>query len=345
MGDRKRVTIQDVAVAAGVSAGTVSRVLNGREGDISISAATQEHVLEAVKRLGYRPNSLASALRSERTWILGAIMRDIAAPFSGFLARTLQRLSHANGMELLIGSTEQDSTIMGRQVRVISSDWFDGAFLVGNLPNYQDITREWQQYRKPLVAVASGLRLPIPSVNVNEHLGLELALDHLIELGHHKIAFLGTTTRLSAIEREQLFEACMREREMPIIPTYVRNSDKTRTSAREATLALLALPSPPTAIVCSNDIQAVGALQAATTRGLRVPDDLSIVGYDDIYEAADSLPPLTTIHQPVGELAQQAFSLLMRLIDRSQAVSETRILIPPKLVVRASTARPLPARR
>lgn len=341
MATTKRVTIQQVAQAAGVSAGTVSRILNGRDGEISISAATREHVLKTVEALHYRPNSLASALRSERTNILGALMRDIAAPFSGSLARTLQHLAHERGMELLVGSVEQDRRMVGRQLSVISSDWFDGAFLVGNMANHAEIVAEWRRFRKPLVAVSSNVRDEVPSVNLDEALGIQLGLTHLLELGHRRIGYLGTAAQTAGVERGMLFHAEARRRGLALSPSHQRDSDKSRAAARMVALEVLELPTRPTAILCSTDIHAIGVMQAAVVLGLRVPEDLSVIGYDDIAEAADSVPPLTTIHQPATQMAERAFDLLVRLVAaQDTSTSEQGVLVQPTLAVRASTAPP-----
>lgn len=341
MATTKRVTLQQVAQAAGVSTGTVSRIINGRDGEIRFSAATREHVMRTVEALNYRPNSIASALRSERTNILGALMRDTAAPFSGFLARTLQRLAHTRGMELLVGSVEQDKHMVGRQLSVISSDWFDGAFLVGNMSNHAEIVAEWARFRKPLVAVSSNIRDQVPSVNLDEGMGIRLGLSHLLELGHSAIGYLGTEARTAGVERGLVFHAELERRGLRLDPAHQRDSDKSRSAARQAALEILTPATRPTAILCSTDIHAIGVMQAASILGLRVPQDVSVVGYDDIAEAADSLPPLTTIHQPATEMAERAFDLLMRLVvDQDAAAPDTNVLVQPRLEVRASTAPP-----
>jgi len=337
----RRVTIIDVARAAGVSIGTASRVLNQRGGEIKISEETRNHVLEAARQLGYRPNPFASALRTQRTGVIGIIVRDMCDPFLSLLAREVQKVARAQGVDVLMAHAEYDLEIVGHHLAFMHSHWFDGLLLLGDMPGDQAIINELQKTSTPFVAVARGEETSPPMVNVDETAATRLGLDYLTGLGHRRIAFLGNLEHGGVQERLVLFRRYFAERGLALPEEYVRTCANSRGAALACAQSLLTLPQPPTALFCATDLAALGAISGAQRLGRRVPDDISIVGFDDIEGAADSFPALTTIRQPVGEMAAAAVGLLMGFIDGTQtAEAEHRVLVAPRLMVRQSCAMP-----
>ena len=341
MSTNKRVTIADVARAAGVSVGTVSRVLNRREGGIKISDATRTLVLEKAKQLGYTPNPFASALRTQRTGVIGAIVRDISDPFLSMLAREIQRAARAQGIDLLFGHAEYDLGIVGRHLAFMHSHWFDGLFLLGDIPGYQTVISELRRSNTPFVVLACGEQPTFPLVNVDEAEGVTLALDYLRSLGHQRIAFIGNPGHGGIHERLVIFQHYLCEHNLFQSEEYIQPCANTRAAALDRAQYLLNLPHPPSAIFCATDLVALGALSGTLRLGWQVPDQVSIIGFDDIEGTADTYPALTTIRQPVGDMVSQAVNLLMRFIEGLPVEEvERKIIVPPKLIVRQSCASP-----
>ncbi len=337
MTNRGRVTIAEVAKEAGVSPGTVSRVLNPRlDQNVKISEATRQQVMTAVKRLGYQTNPFASALRTQRTGVIGAIIRDINDPFLSLMARELQRIAHAQGVELLMGHAEYDLETVRRQLKFMRN-WFDGLLIIGDMPGDQAVFEDLRESGTPYVAVACGTKAVTPFVNIDEERGTRLGLDYLFALGHRRIAFIGNTNHAGIRERWAAFQQFVEEKSLTWVDGYLQSCPYTRIASIGAVQRLLSLPMPPTAILCTSDLQALGAVSGAWQIGWRVPEAVSIMGFDDIEEASDTFPALTTIRQPVGDMAQQAMSLLMSLIqDPSKEAHLSRVIVQPRLMVRRS---------
>ncbi len=338
---RINVTLSDVAKAAGVSPGTVSRVLNHPKNSVKISDATREHVLEAARKLNYRPNLSGLALRTQRTGVIGAIVRDISDPFLSLLARELQKVAHAEGVELLLGHAQYDLETAERQVNIMRN-WFDGVFLIGDMHGDQKISDELTAYQTPSVAVARGTHSDTPSVHIDEEQGVRIALDYLYRLGHRRIGFIGDTELAGVQERLTIFERHVQEQPLIWEADYLQTCPNVRGASIACIARLLQLPTPPTAVLCSSDLLAIGAISGAWQMGWRVPETVSIIGYDDTEEAVSSFPELTTIRQPVGDIAREAFKLLMRLIeDELPEDWQLQIKVPPRLIVRRSCAPPI----
>jgi LacI family transcriptional regulator, repressor for deo operon, udp, cdd, tsx, nupC, and nupG len=334
---RSPVTLADIAEAAHVSVGTVSRVLNRREGSIKISQATMTRVLEAAQRLGYQPNPFATALRTQRTGVLGAIIRDIGDPFLSLLARALQLAAQEQGYELLLGHADYDSHTAQRQLTFMLNHWFDGLFLLGNLPGDTTLLAQVQQSRTPCIAVASGSETSVPLVALDEIHGTFLGLDYLFHLGHRRLAFVGMVEHAGVSERLTTFRQYVHERKLAWHDTYEQCYTHMHSDTTGCLRQLLSLSSPPTAIFCASDVLALRTISVAWQLGFHLPDQLSIIGFDDIEQAAESVPALTTIRQPVHLMAQEAVSMLRELIDGSpNDARKYRRIVQPELIVRDS---------
>lgn len=343
MAPKERITIADVAKAAGVSPGTVSRVLNNRTG-VKISPKTQEQVQRAAKKLGYKPNLFASALRTQRTGVIGAIVRDINDPFLSLVARELQKAAHAEGLELLLGHAEYDRETADRQLNVMRN-WFDGLLIIGDMLEQQAAISNLDQNETPSVALANGStphQGAKPLVSIDDAYGTHLGLEYLYSLGHRRIAFVGNTDFAGIRKRWETFQHFVHERSLFWADDYLGVSHNSRAAAIECTEHLLTLPTPPTAIFCMSDLLALGAMSSAWRMGWRVPETISILGFDDVEEAATTYPALSTIRQPVKDMASQALQLLIKLIDGSPLEhDQLPIVIKPVLMARRSCSPPL----
>lgn len=337
----KKVTIAEVAKAAGVSISTVSRVLNQRTGSIPISEETKQTVWKTANNLGYQADPFASALRTRRSGVLGAIIRDIHDPFLVKVLRLLQKLAREKGLELLLGHADYDVRTAGRQLVLMGSRWFDGLLLIGDIPGDNVLIEQLQETHKPFVTVARGPQLGTFAINVDEETGSRQLLEYLYGLGHRRIACIGTRSQVGIASRVTYYQGYVKEHGLYFEDGYLQICPNNRRSAFECTRILLGLPNPPTAIFAATDVMAFGAINCAWRMGWSIPDQLSICGFDDIDESSETYPPLTTIRQPVETMAERAVSLLLTLIEGQPAAElEFDHVFTPELVIRGTCAAP-----
>ncbi|HEY0186612.1 MAG TPA: LacI family DNA-binding transcriptional regulator [Cellulomonas sp.] len=326
-----RVTITDVAREAGVSVATVSKVINGRDG---IAQGTAAHVRAVVQRLGYEQSIVARSLRSHQTHVIGVLVAEFE-PFSTEILKGAGA-ALADTEYALLAYTGGGSGRAGwerRYLTRLSGTLIDGAVLV--TPTLLDPDGDI-----PVVAVdphAGPGGLPtVDSENLN---GALLATRHLIGLGHRRIGFLGGRADLESSRlREAGYRQALAEAGIATDPALVRVAEYQRDGADRPTAALLALPDPPTALFAANDLSAMGILDTARRLGVRVPEDLSVVGFDDIPESAATDPPLTTVRQDLRRLGGAAVELLLRMLDGTDPHPD-HVRLPTTLILRASTAR------
>ncbi len=333
----RKVTIAQVAKEAGVSIATVSRVLNQREGSIKISDDTKSTVREVAGRLGYQANPFATALRTRRSGLIGTIIRDLRDPFLTQVFIQMQRVAHESSIELLLANANFDISVAGRQANIMNSLWFDGLILLGDIPGDLDMIQQVRHNKKPCVAAVSGQRTDLPSVNLDESAGVRLALDYLLSLGHQRIACLGVTELLGIKERLSAFSAYVEQNGLIVEEGYVQACQNNQRSAAIGAANLMKLPQPPTAIFCSTDLIALGVINHFNRTGIKVPDDVSVTGFDNIEETSNAFPSLTTVSQRADMIAKQALQLLIEMFEEAESETDPKmILVTPELVVRES---------
>lgn len=332
MNARRRVTITDVALAAGVSVATVSKVVNGRYG---VAATTAARVQDVIDELGYSSSLVARSLRSSRTGVIGILVADFE-PFSAEVLKGLGAAAAGSGYELLAWSGYSgESGREGwerRSLNQLSGTLIDGAVVV--TPTVVDADAGI-----PVVTVDphTGPTSGLPTIDSDNYHGAYLATEHLLGLGHRRIGFLAGRPGLqSAEERERGYRAALEGAGVAFDPDLVRVGGYHQDTADGAARELLTLPERPTAVFAANDITAIRTMKVAEDLGLRVPDDVSVVGFDNVPESALAEPPLTTIEQPLQEMGADAFRLLLALL-RGQAEEATHLRLPTTLVVRQST--------
>jgi LacI family transcriptional regulator len=333
----QRLTMRQIADLAGVSIATVSRVLNGR-GDVSDE--TRDLVSRVIRENGYTANRSARGLSAGRTGLVGILVPLVyPAYFSAILGGAAEALSERS-LQIVLSPTGGEHD---REVSVLDRlhGLTDGALII--LPEESSEELEGlldSGYRFVVLDPLMPLDERIPSVSAAHTSGADQAMRHLLELGHRRIAQItGPRGWLATEDRRRGYRAALAA--AGILPDQSLEVEALPEipPGREAAEYLLDLPEPPTAIFAFNDNIAIGAVQAARSRGLRVPEDLSIVGFDDVEHATIVTPELTTVRQPLAEMGRTAVSLLIRLLER-QRFETLHVELATRLVVRDSTAPP-----
>jgi len=337
---KKRATIKDVAAQAGVSYQTVSRVINNQPG---VTDETRLKVKQAIEALDYRPNFAARALPRRRSFIIGLIVpyeadylfRDphLLAQISGIDAE-----ANAQGYNLLLSTAGGSNSGIEAYERFIRNQVADGALII-ETSTLQDSHQLLTQQNYPYVVLGYNLSNQLYSVHVDDAAGACEATRHLLQKGHRRIGVIDgppTGAVVSLQQRLAGYKQALEEADIEFDPELVVHGDYTRLSGQRATDKLMALPDPPTAVFSLNDRMAMGAVWSLNATGLQVPQDVSVVGFDDIPTAADFNPPLTTVKQPSQQTGQVATQLLFQLIA-GEPIAQKEVVLPAELIVRQSS--------
>jgi DNA-binding LacI/PurR family transcriptional regulator len=331
--------MRDIARLAGVSQSTISRVLNDAPTRVPIAERTRERVLGAARQLGYRPNPLARGLRGAPTMLIGAVVRDITDPFFGGAIEALSVEARARGYNVMLGHAHGRADEAIALAGVLETRHCDAIVLLGDMQDQPRMLDDLTRSIVPVVALWQGsAELAVPTVNVDNRAGVQAALSHLVELGHERIAFIAGRMLGDIREREAAFVEFMEKQFGQAQQLYIRHTVNTAVGGAEALEWLLSLKQPPTAIVCSTDTLAFGVLHTAYARGRKVPDELSVVGFDDMMLASHTVPALTTLRMPTSEIVAQGLELAIGLARQTSLHEEPHVqVIPPTLIVRQST--------
>ena len=328
-------TILDVAQHARVSVTTVSHVINETR---YVSEELRQRVLTAVEELGYQPNALARSLRVKRSHTIGMILPDNTNPYFAEIARSIEDASHRHGYSTILCNSDDNPTKEQRYIQVLMEKQVDGIILVSvGAQSAQNILL--RNNSAIIMLDRTDPFLCCDSVQIDNVQGGWLATRHLLDLGHRRIACLaGPNTVIPSDGRVQGYEKAMHE--TPEAESYIRVmlGDFHADSGYDLTRTLLSESPESTAIFACNDLMAIGAMRAIQERGLRVPDDVSVVGFDNIALARFVTPPLTTVAQPKYEMGQLALQLLLERIENKELPNRFPIL-ECGLVIRASTAQ------
>jgi LacI family transcriptional regulator len=333
-----RVTLKQVAEEAGVSVMTVSNVVNGKPG---ASEATRQRIRQVIEQLGYVPNAAARGLRSGSTGLIGVMTLDLTMAYALEIVRGIADELASAELEVLISATYHDGTREHARVDFLTQGIVDGLILVA--PVLEDQTVGLLQSREcPVVVVdPRHLDLALPRVTVDNYGGMRSAAQHLIDLGHRDIAYIAGDSALdSSGARYSGFVDAMKLAGLKVADKLVAESDFFYESGFRTALELIA-KHHPTAIIAGADVIAMGALDAARAQGLTVPDEISVVGFDDLPQAANSFPGLTTVRQPLHDMGQLAARALVGQLDGSPPLMQL-MQLPTTLVVRGTTAQAPP---
>jgi DNA-binding LacI/PurR family transcriptional regulator len=332
------MNISAVAARARVSTATVSRVINGTA---IVSPETAERVREAIETLNFYPDSSARTLGSGRSGLYGLIISDITNPYFPELVKAFEDIAVEHGQDVLIANTDYDPKRMEACVIRMLQRKVDGvAIMTSEMEDrlihafsHRQIPTIFMDTPKPMKGVST--------VRVDYAAGVKQAMEHLFGFGHERIAFIsGPLTLSSARTRAQAFTRSLRNHELTGEPHLMEEGDHRVEGGHAAMQRILKSGKHPTAVLASNDLTAIGAMGAIHEAGLRIPEDLSVIGFDDIELSAYTQPALTTLHVPRRELAATAFRSLFRGRDEpvSKAAEKREHIIQPRLIVRRSTA-------
>ena len=331
-------SIKDIARGANVSHSTVSRALRNSP---LVNQQTAEKIQRIARETGYRPSAAARSLVTRHSETIGVVVTNIADPFVAEVVSGIEDAADEHGFSVFLANSNAEPE---REVRVVHS--FEERRVDGIIVTASRVGALY-------VPLLSHMRVPIVLLN-NQHpsqfahsvmiANVQAGLDatrHLIELGHRRIAYLGDRHgHQSDTERFAGYRQAVEEAGLPLEPLIVTHGDGKPEAARTAMAYLLALPQPPTAVFCYNDLSALGAIRQIRDSGLHVPADLSVVGFDDLYISQYMDPPLTTVRQPMRQMGRMAMETLLQIFAGVESGHDIRV--PGELIVRASGARPKP---
>jgi len=335
----KKPTQKDVAKLANISQSTVSQVINN-PGSVNISEKTKTRVLEAILELGYVPDKFAIGLRSGKSFCIAAVIPDIANPFYPPLLRGIQDVARIHGYDLIIYDTHRKSEYEKQALKSLSNGYVDGAIVL--LFHHED---------KDLIpAIDLGLSVvsiraekpdgndPVDNVYVDNIKNAQLAVRHLIKKGHKRIGLLsGLESTPPNVCREKGYRLELQRNQIKIIEKYIQASDFTEDGGYEGMKKLLKVSSNLTAVVAVDDLMAIGAMKAIKESGLKIPDDISIVGFDDIPAARLVTPTLTTMNGFQENIGKRAAMMLFDRIESSKEFKKRTLELSAKLIVRDSS--------
>jgi LacI family transcriptional regulator len=331
------MNIQEVAKRAKVSTATVSRTINHNP---TVAPRLAKRVWKVIDEFGYRPNIQARSLVSGRSHILGLVVSEITNPFFPEIVQAFENMAVDNGYEILLVSTVHDPKRMDISVRRMTERRVDGVAVMTF--GMEELLLEDPVFKNvPLVFVDVGPDRPrVSNIRIDYQNGIRQAVQHLAALRHERIAFISGPRNLkSAMSRRKAFEQAMSEIHLAADDSLVIEGDHTLEGGARAMQSLLAKRQRPTAVLCSNDMTALGVMRTCYEKSLSIPKDLSLVGFDDIKFAQFLLPPLTTIRMSQTEIARIAFNALLAELERSKPSEHgTEYLLQTSLVLRDSTA-------
>ena len=332
-----KVTIIDVAAEAGVSFGTVSRVINN---DVHVKPETRDRVVKAMQELNFVANRQARRLAGGRSNSIGVLVPDLGTGYIGEIIRGIDAELSLTNLDLILYTTHRTASKESNYVTNLATGLVDGLLLV--LPrNPSDFIGNLTGRKFPFVLIDhQGTSQECPAVGATNWQGAYNATEYLIKLGHNRIGFITGSMDLGcAGDRLDGYKSALRTYHISEKPELIYEGTFFQPDGFAGASVLLDLPHPPTAIFASNDVMAMGAMDAVRTRGLRIPDDVSVLGFDDIPQSGLIRPALTTVNQPLEQMGRVATQMLLDLLERPEKKAD-RIELPTQLVVRDSCGSP-----
>ncbi|WP_263820592.1 LacI family DNA-binding transcriptional regulator [Salinibacter sp.] len=332
-------TLEDVASEADVSASTVSRVFNNPD---KVHPVTRDRVKKAADTLGYQPSRVARRLRLKdgKASLIGLVIPDIQNPFFANVARGVEDVAQDNEYGLILSNSDEDPDKQKLAVNTLKTEDVDGVIVP---PISRDDPNVKRLLESDIAVVCVDRRMEnvrVDTILSDSQKGAYRAVTHLLELGHRRIGFIGGVPRIStSADRREGYEQALQDQGVPIDSTLVREGDSRRERGRYLTDALLDLDRPPTALFTGNNLTTLGALSALSARDMSVPEEISLVGYDDVPWAMALNPPPTVIGQPAYEMGSRAAELLLQRLDAPNR-SPTTVTLQPELITRKSCGPP-----
>jgi len=335
-----QITLKDIARKAGVSVSTVTRVLNGKAKKYRISDETSKNVLKHARELKYRPNQLARSLRLKKTHTFGLFVPDLYNPFFSYIASRIQNLVANLGYSLIISNTSENQYIEIEQTQLLVSKGVDGFIIMPVGLSFKHLLNVKKE-RIPIVLIDRCFEeLPFNSVVIDNYKGAFTAVEHLIQFGHKSIAMIqGIPNTYTNNGRVKGYRDAMKKNKLKIKRDYIVGSDFGRENGYQSTKKLLSRKEKPTAIFLASDLIALGALDAIAEKGLNIPNDISLIAFDDIDFAPFLLSPLSVVSQPRDELSETAVDLLLQQISNPRMEKTKTKILSTNLIKRESVKR------
>lgn len=329
---RRRVTIKRIAREAGVSLTTVSRALNDRP---DIDPRTRQRILTLAEELGYTPNAIARSLVTQRTHTVGLAVRIFSDMWAAHIVRPIEELVHASGYDLFVSTHHADADWERQVLRAFHGRQVDGIVVASSVLG-AEITELQRTLGIPIVLISPLVTTSHPYVVETDEIGgARSATEYLIGLGHQRIGHLGAPEWAApGYQRREGYRQALESTGIAWDPGLVFVGDAQETGGLAGAQVLLSRPEPPTAFFCFNDLTAVGAFRGVRQRGLRVPHNVSVVGFDDVPLASYVDPPLTTVRQDLDALGGKATRMLLDLMDGEE--TEAPLILGTELIERAS---------
>jgi len=336
-------TIKEIAKIANVSAMTVSRALNNNP---RVREITRKKIQSIAKQLGYRPNRIARSLVSKRSQLISLIVADIANQYFSELARGIEDKARENGYNVIFCSTDNDSETLKTYVRLMMEVGVDG-FILAAVRLKEPIVEELTDQRFPVVLVNRELKeKKANSVVIDNHAGAYLVVEHLIKCGYEKIAVITGAFNLSTgIERFEGYRNALGDHDISFQEDYVSQGPFTKEHGCQAATKMLSGKNRPEAIFAASDNIALGVMVAAGKLGLRIPEDLALVGFDDTGFSSNAKINLTTVSQKKYEMGALGVQMLLDLINGQENGSINNIVLEPELIIRKSCGCLLPKKK
>ncbi|MBU4047478.1 LacI family transcriptional regulator [bacterium] len=326
-------TIKDVAELVGVHPSTVSRVIND---DSRISEKTREKVFLIIKKLGYTPNAIARGLKTKRTHTLGMLIPDITNPFFAEIARGVEDAANKNDFNIILCNTDDRLKKERTYLEILRGKRVDGLIL-GTAHIKDKSILELEKNNFPYILVSRNIEeLDKNCVIVDDEAGGIMATEYLIKLGHRRIAHITGPLKIrSALNRLKGYKLALKKYGIEYRDELVGEGDFRIKGGYQVMKRFLKLAEPPTAIFAANDLLALGAMQAIQKKNFHIPEDFSVIGFNDIELASFVYPALTTIRQPMLEMGALAVKMLLRIIEEGE-FNQRKIVLKPKLIIRES---------
>ena len=331
------MNLREIANRAKVSIATVSRTINRVP---TVRPATARRVQRVIDEVGYYPNTHARALVSGRSRIFGLMVSEITNPFFPEIVQTFEDLGVEHKYEILLSSITSNPGRLEMAARRMIEQRVDGVAIL-TFGREGGLVDAFHRHRIPAVVIDIESSEPLlKTIHIDYRHGIRQAVQHLAALGHLRIAFIsGPTDLQTAVERKVAFQECMTEIALKVSPEFLIEGDHTMEAGMRAMSALAAAPIRPSAVICSNDLTAIGVRRKAFELALEIPGDLSVVGFDDTHFAQFTTPPLTTVRMSQHEIARLAFRALLHLVETPRnRTSRELYTIHTDLVIRGSTA-------
>ncbi len=338
----KAPSIKDIAEEAGVAISTVSNVINKKG---MVTKKTSFKVLKAIKKLGYRPNIIARSLRTKKTKTIGVILQDISNPFGSHVIKGMEEVARKRGYVLILGCTFYDKEEENRQVNVLLSQFIDGLIFISGYDNNSLVERIHKKGLPVVVADRELNNKNIPSVLIDNKEAMIKAVDYLCKFGHKNIGYVtfGTEGQTTTRKRYLGYIEGLKKNNLPVKEEYIIIDESLRLKETDRTYDVMKnfikghrLPS---AFVTLSDVNAFGLIKALKKSGLRVPEDISVIGFDNVYFSNFLDPLLTTIKQPKKLMGKKAMNLLIDIIEKKN-IDDINIKLPTKLIIRDSVSYP-----